>query len=99
MKIICVLLAAICAMLHSISYNMKTKTVDEMVASRAQVISSEPVENEFKYEIETPDGNVWVIYGDSDLNAETKMVVVFYTFESEDVECWDVIEYWITERA
>ena len=75
-----------------------TKSVDEFETMRAEVLRSTPLETEIEYEIETEDGNLWIIYGDSELPPGTKLVVVFYTFEDSDVECWDVLDYWATQK-
>lgn len=97
LKSICAALV-ICYTVCAASAVPKTKPVDEFKVMRAVVVQTTPIENEFKFEIETTDGNLWIIYGDENLSPETNLIVVFYTFESSEVECWEVLDFWATQK-
>ena len=57
-------------------------------------------EGKYRYEVETEDGNLWVVCGDGTEKKNDSLLIVFYTFHSNDITEWDILDYWkISDRG
>jgi hypothetical protein len=96
MKNAIIVILSVCLVISVIFSIVAVRTPEEMVVRNGTIYEVEDEgEGRYRYEIETEDGNLWVVYGDGLEQKGDRLAIVFYTFNSTDVTEWDILNFWV----